>query len=110
MTKPCSNCPFLKKDGIDTLGKDRAEAILQQNKVDGFVCHKTVNYSKNVEEIDLKRKQCAGAMILAKKLGTPQPFLNLYEDMFGEMNLEDKHKVVNTEQEFIDIQITVINI
>ncbi len=105
MKKPCGNCPFRKDlKGISTLGSKRAKDIIEQNKVDGFVCHKTVDYSLENGELDRKRKQCAGAMILAKKINSPQPFVNLYEKMFGEIDLQNQEIIVDTENEFIEKQ------
>lgn len=105
MKKPCENCPFIKSDkGIDSLGRERAKEIIDQNKYHGFVCHKTANYDIPQGQEDPNRKQCAGALILAKKLGTTQPFLDLYEDMFGEMEFDDLTTVVDSEKEFEDKQ------
>jgi hypothetical protein len=106
MKKPCGNCPFRKDSaGIKCLGKKRAQEISKQNMTDGFVCHKTVDYSKENGEIDSTRKQCAGALILAKKTKSPQPFLDLYEGMFKvEMELNNKDVIVDTYEEFINIQ------
>lgn len=106
MRKPCGNYPFRKDSkGIKCLGKKRAEEIVEQNQINGFVCHKTVDYSKQDGELDNTRKQCAGALILAKKTKSPQPFLDLYESMFKvEMELNNKDVIVDTYEEFINIQ------
>lgn len=106
MHKPCGNCPFRKDlKGISTLGNKRAKEIVEQNKVDGFVCHKTVDYSLDNGEVDRKRKQCAGAMILARKTNSPQPFLNLYEFHFNtKIDLKGDDLIVDSEDEFIEKQ------
>lgn len=106
MRKPCGNCPFRKdSNGINCLGKKRAEEIKIQNMTDGFVCHKTVDYSLEDGQVDSSRKQCAGAMILAKKTKTPQPFIELYEAVFSEdIELSNQDIVVDTYEEFINIQ------
>ena len=106
MRKPCGNYPFRKDSkGIKCLGKKRAEEIVEQNQIDGFVCHKTVDYSKEDGELDNTRKQCAGAMILAKKVGSSQPFVNLYESIFNEeIPLSNKEVIVDSYEEFINIQ------
>lgn len=106
MNSPCSNCPFRKdSNGIKFLGKKRAQEISKHNITDGFVCHKTVDYSKQDGEEDSTRKQCAGALIIAKKTKTPQPFLNLYQDLFRvDMKLNNEDLIVDSYEEFINIQ------
>lgn len=99
MRSACENCPFRKDEqGIQHLGKKRAEQIARDNHTDGFVCHKTT-YGKKV------KRQCAGALILAKKTETRQPFLDMYESMFGEMELLNQDMIVDSEQEFISKQV-----
>ena len=105
MKSPCSNCPFLKSDDAVMLSKRRASEILEDNKQHTFICHKTVDYSGEKDDDGRSRKQCAGALILAKKTKSSQPFLNLYESMFGEMELKNSHLVVDTENEFIEKQV-----
>jgi len=105
MKSPCSNCPFLKSDNAVILSKDRAKEIVEQNKVDGFICHKTVDYSGEKDVDGRSRKQCAGALILAKKTKSNQPFLNLYESMFGEMELKNQDLVIDNENQFIEKQV-----
>ena len=100
MHSPCGNCPFKKSEkGISRLGKKRAEGIIKDNYTEGFICHKTAN-GKTQE-----RKQCSGALIIARKLNTPQPFLNMYESMFGEMELNNEQSIVDSESEFISKQV-----
>lgn len=69
MKSPCGNCPFRKDSKGIKLNKERAEEIYIQNQTDGFVCHKTVDYSK-INNDNKNRQQCAGALILAKKTNT----------------------------------------
>jgi hypothetical protein len=105
MHAPCSNCPFRNdKGGIKHLGKKRAEEILNQLPTDGFVCHKTVDYSKRQGDDDLGRRQCGGALILSQKTNTSNVFLNLFESMYGEMPLSGKDLIVDSLKEFIDNQ------
>ena len=105
MKKPCENCPFRKDStGVKFLGRERAEEISLQNQQKGFVCHKTVDYSKGEKDDGGNRRQCAGALILAQKTGSGQPFLQVYEYMYGEMELLDKEVIVDTYEEFINIQ------
>jgi hypothetical protein len=105
MKKPCENCPFRKDStGIKFLGKERAEEISLQNQQEGFVCHKTVDYSKGRDDDGGQRRQCAGALILAQKTGSRQPFLQAYEYLVGEMELFDKDVIADTYEEFIKIQ------
>lgn len=98
---PCKECPFRKSGGVSHLGKKRAEEIIIQNENLGFVCHKTTN--GKTEE----RRQCAGAMILARKEYQKQPFLNLYESMFGEMDLRNEDEIVDSYEEFINNQSSI---
>lgn len=105
MKKPCNNCPFLKKDGINSLGARRAKEIIDQVEEYGFVCHKTVDYSLENGEVDSSRKQCAGSMILSTKSNTFNPYINLHKKLLNsEPELSKQEYVVDTEEEFIKIQ------
>ena len=102
---PCSNCPFLKSDDAVMLSKDRAKEIIEDSKNETFICHKTVDYSGEKDVDGRSRKQCAGALILAKKTKSKHPFLNLYESMFGEMELKNQDLVADNENQFIEKQV-----
>lgn len=106
MRKPCGNCPFRKDSkGLKHLGRKRAEGIAIQSQEDGFVCHKTVDYSIEQGQMDSGRKQCAGSLILAKKTKSSQPFMEMYESMFDEeMTFDNMDLIVDTYEEFIKIQ------
>tara|TARA_R110002124_G_scaffold128157_10_gene288626 strand:+ start:4469 stop:4855 length:387 start_codon:yes stop_codon:yes gene_type:complete len=73
LKKPCSNCPFLKENGIE-LRRGRLESIIEGLVGDdsmSFICHKTLaevddkDYEENREparrSIHEKEKACAGA-------------------------------------------------
>lgn len=73
LTKPCSNCPFLKIPYF-YLDKERkkeiAESLLNQDKT--FACHKTTNGEWNDEYTEYieggGEQHCAGALIFLNKL------------------------------------------
>ena len=102
--KPCNQCPFLKKDGI-ILNKERAQEIIEQVQNDGFVCHKTVDYSIEQGQPDSKRKQCGGSLILSIKEDLPNPFIRLHRILhkgsFPE--LSGQELIADTVDEFIKI-------
>jgi hypothetical protein len=71
LVKPCSNCPFLKEDGVP-LRKTRIRQIggMMLNSQGGtFPCHKTVDYQDydDEDEIPQGHRHCAGALIFAEK-------------------------------------------
>ena len=104
MKSPCDNCPFRKDSKGIKLSKERAEEISLQNEQDGFVCHKTVDYSIPKGDDDLNRKQCAGALILAVKTNTYQPFRELYLRIFRkELDLHGQDLIVDNYEDFIII-------
>jgi len=100
----CDQCPFRKEGGVGHLGAKRAKEIIDQNKTEGFVCHKTVDYDKEQGEIDPQRRQCAGAMILAQKTKSGQPYIQLHLALLGKLKLSGQELVVDTEEEFIKKQ------
>ncbi len=104
MKSPCSECPFLKEAGVGCLGKARAEEIVNDLPTDGFVCHKTVDYSLEEGGEDINRKQCGGALIFSEKTDTPNIFLSTWKLFRGEMELKNKDLVVNSKEEFIKKQ------
>lgn len=83
LTKPCSNCPFLKKGGVPL----RLERIREIHRLvtgssplgEGvFPCHKTVTREHEDDEDasfeplhDPKASYCAGAIIYSLKLESP---------------------------------------
>lgn len=100
MKKPCENCPFRKdSQGLRFLGEKRAKEILESNEEEGFVCHKTIH--GKMEE----RRQCSGAMIITKKQGTNQPFINLHKALTGEdIELLDEDIIFDNYEDFIKSQ------
>jgi hypothetical protein len=66
MKKPCNNCPFRKDSKQGWLGLKRIKEILKQ---DTFVCHKTLEYDDEGNNLNnTTLKQCAGHMIHRKEL------------------------------------------
>lgn len=102
LSKPCNQCPFRKDDkGIKFLGEKKAKDILEQNKTIGFICHKTASTEIDNNPTE-KRRQCAGALILAKKENTFQPFADLYNQVFNEdIPLFDEDLIVDSSEEFV---------
>ncbi len=81
LMKPCANCPFLKKEGID-IGPQRLAEIqnhLLQNDRSTFQCHKTVHHPRlggdwhedGTYKPSGQEAMCAGAMIWLEKMGRP---------------------------------------
>lgn len=81
LRRPCSNCPFLKKGGIN-LAPGRFEGIVEMLVSDDwshFHCHKTVHSERTGGEWDDdgnyeasgQESMCAGAMIYLEKAGRP---------------------------------------
>ena len=81
LRKPCSNCPFLKKGGIE-LAPGRLDGIvngLLDDDCSTFHCHKVVHSAKTGGTWDEdgnytasnKESMCAGAMIYLEKAGRP---------------------------------------
>ncbi len=75
LTKPCNNCPFLKKGGIP-LHPTRVREIAG-NKRGEFACHKTTVDVEDGEgnsdrEATENSQHCAGALIFHEKTGSTQ--------------------------------------
>jgi hypothetical protein len=92
---PCSNCPFRTDSIKGWLGKERITEILNQ---DSFVCHKTVDYSKDNHE-DLKRLQCAGFMILKNQQSM---FVRLATVMNLDLGLKGHDLVFQSKEDCIE--------
>lgn len=108
LKSPCSSCPF-RRDVPAFLHPQRAreicDAILKHDET--FACHKTVDYSEEGEPYDPEGEgdillgnldegrqtqethHCAGALILAQKLGHP----NQLTRIAGRMGLYDHRKL-----------------
>lgn len=94
--KPCSNCPFRKDSQRGWLGASRMTEIIKQ---DSFVCHKTVDYSKEENEDDPNRLQCAGHMLL---LENNNMFVRLARALRQKLNLSGRELVFNNVKECIN--------
>lgn len=71
LTKPCTQCPFKREDGV-RLRPERIEEIEQSvtsNPGGEFPCHKTTFPSDDVggNSIGPKSQHCAGALLYAQK-------------------------------------------
>jgi hypothetical protein len=78
LKSPCSNCPFLKRDGAVRLSKARAREIAGMMLSPGggdFVCHKTSKTTSNAE----KQSHCAGALSFALKNGNMTQMMRISE-------------------------------
>lgn len=68
VTKPCANCPFLRKGAIE-LAPGRLENIIadltRDDKIN-FRCHKTVHTKKPMAEAN-----CVGSIVYMMKAGRP---------------------------------------
>lgn len=95
MKKPCVNCPFRKDTQYGWLGEVRITEILAQ---ESFVCHKTVDYSEEVNN-DTNRLQCAGHMLLK---GESNAFVSLANKMGFTLNLKGRKLVFDNEQDCIN--------
>lgn len=76
MKKPCPNCPFLKKGGVE-LRPGRVEDILESLMADDkkpFLCHKTLDGVEDEEgsyQAAGTEKMCAGASAVLWKRRMP---------------------------------------
>jgi hypothetical protein len=86
MTKPCSDCPFLKEGGIP-LTSARIKEIADM-MLDGqggmFPCHKTTTKEEQAQRGDHfiardHHKHCAGALIFAEKNQTATQMMRICE-------------------------------
>ncbi|MBE0467986.1 MAG: hypothetical protein IBX55_00460 [Methyloprofundus sp.] len=105
LTKPCKNCPF-RKDIRPYLFKDRAkeisDSLVKEGK--GFPCHKTVDYADIDNRED--REQCAGAMIMLRKMGRENTLMQVMERLgaFDPNNLDMRASIFESDNEFIQAQ------
>ena len=81
LTRPCDDCPFLRKGGI----RLHLSRISEIAKTDGFfLCHKTVT-DCDAEDEERPRtgrdneKMCAGLMILREKIEHPNQMMRIAE-------------------------------
>ncbi len=73
LTKPCNNCPFLRKGGVPL--HPRRVVQIAGNKQGEFACHKTTRPSRfdDGTRVETKASQhCAGALIFHEKTGSTQ--------------------------------------
>jgi hypothetical protein len=86
LTRPCDNCPFLKKGGI-RLTEDRVREIagaMLDSQGATFACHKTTVYAATPDGgEDLRSgpqsRHCAGALIFAEKHETATQAMRIAE-------------------------------
>ena len=101
--RPCNDCLFRKKNGITQLGEAKAKQIIKGNLTHGFVCHKTTEVSGK----GLNRKQCAGAVLIARKENEMNMFEVAYRSTFKcKLGVSNKEDIVDSYKEFIEIQST----
>lgn len=76
MTKPCDECPFLKKHKHGFTLKQ-----LQQFAVGQFPCHKSaeINDETGAYEATQKSVHCAGALIFNEKRNQPNQMMRICE-------------------------------
>lgn len=109
LTTPCKNCPF-RTDIPPFLRKDRAAGIAHETFKMGraFNCHKTVDYSTGQDQgrITLDSINCAGSLILAKKINRPSQLAQIAERMglWSPASLNMRAPVFDTVQQFVDAQ------
>ncbi len=90
MTSPCKDCPCRKDTLRGWLGKKRAIEIVDS---DSFVCHKTT------QDDILKRKQCAGHMLLMQRENS---FYALAKALDIPLGLTGEELIFASKQDFID--------
>lgn len=86
ITTPCSDCPF-RHDVQMHLGEQRRLEIARSLKRgESFLCHKTVHYGDDDWDEDSSsysargdEKHCAGAMILLRKTGKDNQYMQVGE-------------------------------
>lgn len=83
VTRPCSNCPFLKEGGI-RLSRARAKEIggMMLSRDGGtFPCHKTTVDTEDGEDrmVGSESLHCAGALIFAEKQGFANQMMRIAE-------------------------------
>lgn len=100
LKRPCSNCPFLKKDEAVTLRAERIKELHEAaTGMQGapFFCHKTVEYSS--DRPDTSRSSiCAGSLVYQIKLQSP----NQSTRIAGRMGLIDAKALARFEAEVHD--------
>jgi hypothetical protein len=112
LKKPCSSCPF-RNDIIPFLTQKRAteikEALVNMDK--SFSCHKTVDYSKPINENykpSENDSQCVGALTLLIKTKTIyNNFLfrfALITKLLELKNIDLNEPIFDTWEEFIENQ------
>lgn len=98
LKKPCSNCPFLRKGGIE-LRPGRIEGIVEDlvnNDHHPFPCHKTTREGGETENDEGEyeyvpsghERMCAGASALLMKRGAPTVGMRLAFH-FGDAHPDD---------------------
>lgn len=112
LRKPCSGCPFRKDCLKGWLGKARAEELVEEIiEGDGFFsCHKTVTYDGEWdEEVEAPLEECnqfcAGALILAQKVGenaNRNIRLALRLGLFTMEEMRGGELIFDTSEEFIN--------
>lgn len=95
-TKPCDNCPFLKKSaGMFFSGTARAEEIASELRADNhFLCHKTLNKKP--------RLICAGSMLTTEKGGDRPSQLARVAMRLGLLDWNKLLKIAKTDTETFD--------
>jgi len=81
LKRPCANCPFRKGQGEKyQLSPKRLKEI---ERAEGFLCHKTVDYSKPGARGRKNSRQCAGFMSVMQHEWGGSPMMQLAQRMMG---------------------------
>lgn len=106
LKSPCKDCPF-RNDIRPYLTKGRVEELQQALTRQGlnFSCHKTVDYGGDEPNTELS-SNCAGSMILLKKIGCETASMQFAERMglhdFSTLKMDAP--VFDTFEEMVDAQ------
>ncbi len=81
LTKPCADCPFLRKGGVRLSERRIIEItnIFTGTGPGSFSCHKTNKYYDECDLEDENSRHCAGALIFAEKNETPTQLMRIVE-------------------------------
>ncbi len=104
LKRPCANCPW-RKDVARFLSPERYRELAAVVLLNGesFHCHKTVDYSEPEGQIVDTSKLCAGAMIMARKLGSDLQIVQIAQRLgiHTEVKLDMEAPVYDTLSGFV---------